>query len=198
MLAVIARNCLPGRHSSIFLSLPLPSVVILNAIAVNEQRAPLRSDGLSGAEVWQSLPPATKNIREYSRQLVELPAVLRTHEIAASPSRTLSAAGRPGKLFRTRPCEKTGGCAPQKPLQVATCMTPAADSSLCLRLTKELCSAFSLCAKLISHVASSMHLAVLLQPQPYGPLGTAARWIAVPECRHPFANGRCSGGPVLT
>src|SRR5664279_15654 len=89
------------------------------------------------------------------------------------------------------------GCAPQKPLQVATCMTPAADSSLCLRLAKELCSAFSLCAKLISHVASSMHLAVLLQPQPYGPLGTAARWIAVPECRRPFANGRRSGGPVL-
>ena len=62
-------------------------------------------------------------------------------------------------------------------------MTPAADSSLCLRLAKELRSAFLLCAKLISPVGSSMHLAVLLQPQPYGPPGTAARWKAVPECR---------------
>ena len=45
-------------------------------------------------------------------------------------------------------------------------MTAGADSSLCLRLAKELCSAFSLCAKLISHVATSMGLAALLRPRP--------------------------------
>jgi hypothetical protein len=38
-------------------------------------------------------------------------------------------------------------------------MTPGADSSLCLRLAEELCSTFSLCAKLIFHVATSMRLA---------------------------------------
>jgi hypothetical protein len=90
------------------------------------------------------------------------------------------------------------GCAPQKPLQVTTCMTPGADSNLFLPLAKELCSAFLLCAKLISHVATSMRLAALLLPQPFGPLGTAAGWIAVPERRRPFANGRSSGSLVLT
>ena len=62
-------------------------------------------------------------------------------------------------------------------------MTPGADSSLCLPLAKELCSTFSLCAKLIFHVATSMRLAALLPPQPYGPVGTAAAWSAVPKRR---------------
>ena len=43
-----------------------------------------------------------------------------------------------------------------------------------------------------------MRLAALLPPQPYRPLGTAARWIAVPERSRPFANGGSSGSLVLT
>jgi hypothetical protein len=79
-------------------------------------------------------------------------------------------------------------CAPQKPLQVAICMTPGADSSRCLPLAKELCSTFSLCAKLISHVATSMRLAALLPPQPYGAVGAShelayALWEALVGCR---------------
>jgi hypothetical protein len=58
---------------------------------------------------------------------------------------------------------------------------PSQSCALCLRLAKELCSAFSLCAKLISHVATSMRMAALLPPQAYGHLGTAAGWIAVHE-----------------
>ena len=50
-----------------------------------------------------------------------------------------------------------------------------------LRLARELCSAFLLCAKLISHVATSMRLAALRPRQPYSPVGTAAGWSAVPE-----------------
>jgi len=77
-------------------------------------------------------------------------------------------------------------------------MTSGADFNLLLPLAKELCSAFLLCAKLISHVATSMRLAALLPRQPYGPLGTAAGWIAVPERRRPFPNGPSSGSLVLT
>ena len=68
-------------------------------------------------------------------------------------------------------------------------MTPGADSNLFLPFAKELCSTFSLCAKLIFHVATSMRLAALLPPQPYGPVGTAAGWSAVPERRSPVPNG---------
>src|ERR1035437_1156602 len=77
-------------------------------------------------------------------------------------------------------------------------MTPGADSGFLLRFVpKNSCSAFLLCAKLISHVVTSKRWAAQLPPHPYCPLGTAAGWIAVPERRGPLPNSRSSGNPVL-
>ena len=47
----------------------------------------------------------------------------------------------------------------KKPLQVAICMTSGADPVVSCDCYKELCSASVLCAKLISHVATSKRLA---------------------------------------
>src|ERR1035438_8284778 len=44
----------------------------------------------------------------------------------------------------------SAACGPQKPLRVEICMTPGADSGFSCDCSKELCSGFLLCAKLIS------------------------------------------------
>jgi hypothetical protein len=50
-------------------------------------------------------------------------------------------------------------CGPQKPLRVAICMTPGADSGFFPRFFDELCSASLRCANLVSHVVTSQRLA---------------------------------------